>query len=105
LLPPEIHKDSQILISGSRVGVAISGSRVGVSFRPSVYPSKLYDSTSTMTMTKPGCAFSFITTMTAELEVRHKKELKALDTDKRAALKKIKGTAGKGKKAKDLLTA
>ena len=39
------------------------------------------------------------------MEARHKKELKALDTEKRAALKKIKGTAGKGKKAKELLKA
>jgi hypothetical protein len=38
-----------------------------------------------------------------ELEVRHRKELKALDGEKRAALKKTKATAGKGKKGKDLL--
>ena len=43
--------------------------------------------------------------MSSEVEARHKKELKALDTEKRTALKKIKGTAGKGKKAKDLLAA
>jgi len=43
-------------------------------------------------------------TMT-DIEARHKKELKALDTEKRSALKKIKGTAGKGKKAKELLAA
>ena len=39
--------------------------------------------------------------MSAEMEARHKKELKWLDQEKRAALKKIKGTAGKGKKAKE----
>ena len=39
------------------------------------------------------------------MEARHKKELKALDTERRAAIKKIKGTAGKGKKAKELIAA
>lgn len=43
--------------------------------------------------------------MTAEIEARHKKELKAFDTEKRTALKKIKGTAGKGKKGKELIAA
>jgi len=42
--------------------------------------------------------------MTEEIAARHKKELKALDTEKRAALKKVKGTAGKSKKAKDLIS-
>lgn len=41
--------------------------------------------------------------MSDEIEARHKKELKALETEKRAAIKKVKGTAGKGKKAKELL--
>lgn len=40
-----------------------------------------------------------------EIESRHKKELKILESDKRQALKKIKGTAGKSQKAKDLLAA
>lgn len=38
-----------------------------------------------------------------EIESRHRKELKALDGEKRAALKKAKGT--KGKKAKEVLAA
>lgn len=38
-----------------------------------------------------------------ETEARHRKELKALDGEKRAAVKKAKATGGKGKKAKDLL--
>ena len=33
----------------------------------------------------------------------HRKEIKALDGEKRATLKKTKGTAGKGKKAKEKL--
>jgi hypothetical protein len=37
-----------------------------------------------------------------EMETRHKKELKAWDGEKRAAVKKAKGT--KGKKAKDVMT-
>jgi len=40
-----------------------------------------------------------------EIESRHKKELKALESEKRQALKKIKGTAGKSQKARDLLAA
>lgn len=36
---------------------------------------------------------------TEEVEARHKKEIKALDGEKRAAIKKSKGT--KGKKAKE----
>ena len=43
--------------------------------------------------------------MTEDIEARHKKELKAFDTEKRAAIKKVKGTAGKGKKGKELLAA
>jgi OTU domain-containing protein 6 len=43
--------------------------------------------------------------MSEEVTARHKKELKALDGEKRAALKKAKTTAGKGKKAKDVLAA
>jgi len=39
-----------------------------------------------------------------ETQARHRKELKALDGEKRASLKKAKTTAGKGKKAKDKLT-
>lgn len=39
------------------------------------------------------------------LEARQKKELKALEAEKRAALKRIKGTAGKSKTAKELLAA
>eukprot|EP00555_Chaetoceros_dichaeta_P005070 CAMPEP_0198262672 /NCGR_PEP_ID=MMETSP1447-20131203/11146_1 /TAXON_ID=420782 /ORGANISM="Chaetoceros dichaeta, Strain CCMP1751" /LENGTH=305 /DNA_ID=CAMNT_0043950993 /DNA_START=131 /DNA_END=1048 /DNA_ORIENTATION=- len=38
-----------------------------------------------------------------ELKAKHKKELKSLDGEKRTALKKIKGTAGKGKKGKEAL--
>ncbi|GFH45207.1 hypothetical protein CTEN210_01681 [Chaetoceros tenuissimus] len=38
-----------------------------------------------------------------ELQSKHKKELKQLETDKRIALKKVKGTAGKGKKGKEAL--
>jgi OTU domain-containing protein 6 len=37
------------------------------------------------------------------MDARHKKEFKALDTENRAAVKKIKSTAGKGKRCKDLL--
>lgn len=40
-----------------------------------------------------------------EIKTRHNKELKALEGEKRAALKKAKSTAGKGPKAKELLTA
>jgi len=39
------------------------------------------------------------------MEARHKKELKAFEGEKRSALKKIKGTAGKGKKGKEALAA
>jgi hypothetical protein len=38
-----------------------------------------------------------------ETQTRHRKELKALDGEKRADLKKTKATAGKGKKAKEKL--
>ena len=38
-----------------------------------------------------------------EVQARHRKELKALDGEKRATLKKTKATAGKGKKAKEKL--
>lgn len=38
-----------------------------------------------------------------ELQTKHKKELKQFETDKRIALKKVKGTAGKGKKGKEAL--
>lgn len=38
-----------------------------------------------------------------ELQSKHKKELKQFETDKRIALKKVKGTAGKGKKGKEAL--
>eukprot|EP00557_Chaetoceros_sp_GSL56_P000278 CAMPEP_0176503334 /NCGR_PEP_ID=MMETSP0200_2-20121128/15304_1 /TAXON_ID=947934 /ORGANISM="Chaetoceros sp., Strain GSL56" /LENGTH=332 /DNA_ID=CAMNT_0017902611 /DNA_START=48 /DNA_END=1043 /DNA_ORIENTATION=+ len=38
-----------------------------------------------------------------ELQAKHKKELKTLESDKRIALKKVKGTAGKGKKGKEAL--
>ncbi|CAB9528828.1 OTU domain-containing protein 6B [Seminavis robusta] len=38
-----------------------------------------------------------------ETQARHRKELKALDGEKRSALKKAKGTAGKGKKGKEKL--
>lgn len=38
-----------------------------------------------------------------EIQARHRKELKALDGEKRASLKKTKATAGKGKKAKEML--
>lgn len=40
-----------------------------------------------------------------DLKARHKKELKALDGEKRNQLKKTKATAGKGKKGKDALAA
>jgi OTU domain-containing protein 6 len=40
-----------------------------------------------------------------EIEIRQKKERKALESDKRQAMKKIKGTAGKSQKAKDLIAA
>lgn len=44
-------------------------------------------------------------TMTLEeVQVRHKKEIKAFDLEKRAQLKKAKATAGKGKKGKEVLT-
>lgn len=39
-----------------------------------------------------------------EMVLRHKKELKSLDGERRAALKKTKSTAGKGKKGKEILT-
>lgn len=38
-----------------------------------------------------------------DLQAKHKKELKTFESDKRIALKKIKGTAGKGKKGKEVL--
>jgi len=38
-----------------------------------------------------------------ELEARYRKAVKALEGERRAALKKTKGTAGKGKKAKEAL--
>lgn len=40
-----------------------------------------------------------------ELEAQHKKEIKTLEADKRTAMKKIKGTAGKSKKGKEILAA
>ena len=40
-----------------------------------------------------------------DLKAKHKKELKALDGEKRNQLKKTKATAGKGKKGKDALAA
>ena len=40
-----------------------------------------------------------------DLKAKHKKDLKALDGDKRNQLKKTKATAGKGKKGKDALAA
>lgn len=40
-----------------------------------------------------------------EILSRHKKELKSFDGEKRAALKKVKGSAGKGKKGKEALAA
>ena len=40
-----------------------------------------------------------------ECESRHRKELKALDGQKRAALKKAKQTGGKSKKAKEAMAA
>jgi OTU domain-containing protein 6 len=40
-----------------------------------------------------------------DLQARHKKEIKTLEADKRTAIKKIKGTAGKGKKGKEILAA
>jgi hypothetical protein len=43
--------------------------------------------------------------MTEEFETRHKKEQKALDGAKRAALKKAKSTAGNSKRAKEALAA
>lgn len=38
-----------------------------------------------------------------EIKSRHQKELKAFDGEKRAALKKVKNTAGKGKKGKEMM--
>ena len=40
-----------------------------------------------------------------ELRARHKKELKALEGEKRNHLKKTKATAGKGRKGKEALAA
>uniref|UniRef100_A0A7S2EVU4 OTU domain-containing protein n=1 Tax=Trieres chinensis TaxID=1514140 RepID=A0A7S2EVU4_TRICV len=40
-----------------------------------------------------------------EAKSRHKKELKALEGEKRSALKKAKSTAGKGKKGKEAMAA
>jgi OTU domain-containing protein 6 len=40
-----------------------------------------------------------------ELQAKHKKEIKTLEADRRTAIKKIKGTAGKGKKGKEILAA
>jgi hypothetical protein len=41
--------------------------------------------------------------MSDEIRSRHTKELKALEGEKRAELKKAKGTSGKGQKAKEIL--
>jgi len=41
--------------------------------------------------------------MTDEIKTKHKKEIKAFESEKRNALKKVKGTAGKGKKGKEKL--
>lgn len=38
-----------------------------------------------------------------EVKARHKKEIKAFESEKRIALKKVKGTSGKGKKGKEAL--
>jgi len=38
-----------------------------------------------------------------EIKARQKKEIKAFESEKRIALKKVKGTAGKGKKGKQAL--
>lgn len=38
-----------------------------------------------------------------EIQARHRKDLKALDGEKRTEMKKTKSTAGKGKKAKEKL--
>jgi hypothetical protein len=43
--------------------------------------------------------------MADEVKSRQNKELKALEGEKRAELKKAKGTAGKGQKAKEILAA
>eukprot|EP00558_Chaetoceros_sp_UNC1202_P005502 CAMPEP_0197241216 /NCGR_PEP_ID=MMETSP1429-20130617/7315_1 /TAXON_ID=49237 /ORGANISM="Chaetoceros sp., Strain UNC1202" /LENGTH=291 /DNA_ID=CAMNT_0042701017 /DNA_START=25 /DNA_END=900 /DNA_ORIENTATION=+ len=40
-----------------------------------------------------------------DLQAKQKKEIKTFETEKRLALKKIKGTAGKGKKGKEVLIA
>lgn len=40
-----------------------------------------------------------------DMESRHRKELKALEGEKRAAVKKAKGRGGKGKKGKEMLAA
>jgi hypothetical protein len=44
-------------------------------------------------------------TTVEEVTARHRKEIKALDGALRAELKKCKTTAGKGKKAKEVLQA
>jgi len=36
-------------------------------------------------------------------EHKHKKEIKTFESNQRIALKKVKGTAGKGKKGKEIL--
>ena len=38
-----------------------------------------------------------------EIKARQQKELKAFEGEKRAGLKKIKNTAGKGKKGKEMM--
>jgi len=38
-----------------------------------------------------------------QMKARHQKELKAFEGEKRSALKKIKGTSGKGKKGKEMM--
>ena len=43
--------------------------------------------------------------MSDEVKSRHNKEIKTLEGEKRAELKKAKGTAGKGQKAKEVLAA
>ena len=38
-----------------------------------------------------------------EIKAKHKKEVKSFESEKRIALKKVKGTSGKGKKGKEAL--
>ena len=40
-----------------------------------------------------------------DLQARHKKDMKTFEADKRTAIKKIKGTAGKSKKGKEIVAA